>query len=338
MHPNMVVANASSANGTTNIVTMACGFSSFYHCSVFIICSVIFAAGFIGNCVAIFLLSTKDKYKKDSTFMSINFLAITDFLAITATYFFDMFTTEDAWAEIGFTKVQCTFLIAIGFAPFLLSCYSVAMLGLVRYHVVAYPLTLSRWKSRKFVVILYMIAAVVLLTIMAVVGHVSQATMTCYEAINYNGNFAFTHPPIILGTFMLLFVLHALKVRRLRMSLSARTYNLKASIRRINIIIYVIMCIFIICQTPFIIADVLQVMIDQGVTVSENFIYILYNVGTVFYILNHAINPYVYFISFYCSQRKKPLSRSSSTRRSLTRSQSVRGSTLAIDYMPNSNL
>ena len=44
-----------------------------------------------------------------------------------------------------------------------------------------------------------------------------------------------------IGTIALLLILHVLKVRQLGRSLSARTHSVRSSIRKINIVIYIIM-------------------------------------------------------------------------------------------------
>ena len=113
--------------------------------------------------------------------------------------------------------------------------------------------------------------------------------------------------PALLFTIAVLFILHTLKVHRLRQSLSARTYNMKSSIRRMNIAIYIIMCLFIICQLPLIICDVLEILKRNGTVVklSDNAFIVLVSVGVVFHLINHAINPYIYFVSYYCFQRMR---------------------------------
>ena len=315
-----------TANFTESGISFAtCGLNEYYHCAVFIICTVIFVFGFIGNIVAIFFLSTKRQYKKNATFVCINLLCFSDVLALTLTYFADMFASPVDWAEVYFTTLQCTVLIAFCLSPFLLSCYAVGVLAIVRYHLVAYPMRISKLRSRSFVIFLYVFGATVFVVIMAIVGRVSLETMTCYHAMYYNGNLVFTHPPAILGTVIFLFTLHALKVRRLRQSLSARTYNVKASIRRINVIIYIIMCLFIICQMPFIVNDVLQLLDDfEIISLSDYFFKILYNIGIIFYILNHAVNPYIYFISYLCFQKNPGPSGPASARSSIRSVQSMR--------------
>ena len=301
------LTNVTSANATTDHETSRswCGASETYHCAVFFICSCIFGAGLLGNCVSIFFLTTKKRYRKNATFVSINLLCICDVLALTLTYTSDMFAGEDDWDDVDFTPLQCSVVIAFGLLPFLLSCYSVAVLALVRYNLVAYPLKESKLRLRKFIIILHIAGALVITLAMGGVGRMSLENMTCYEVLNSNGYFAFTHPPIILGTIAFLITLHALKVRRLRMSLSAKTNSIKASIRRINIIIYMVMCMFIICQLPYVVFDVLQLLNRFGVLeISDEFFNILHNVGTVFYTLNHAVNPYIYFISYLCFQQR----------------------------------
>ena len=47
--------------------------------------------------------------------------------------------------------------------------------------------------------------------------------------------------------------------------------------------------------------------------VSEQFSQTLHNIGIVFYLLNHAVNPYVYFIFFYRPRHTGNADRSSSS-------------------------
>ena len=322
-----------SANGTRDIANFngsgisfaTCGLNEVYHCAVFIICTIIFVAGFIGNIVAIFFLSTRKEYRKNATFVSINLLCVSDVLALTLTYFADMFASPEDWAGINFSTLQCTALISVSLSPFLLSCYAVGVLAVVRYHLVAYPMRISKLRSRKFIIFLYVTGAAIFILVMAIVGRLSLETMSCYHAMYYNGNLVFTHPPAILATVIFLLSLHAMKVRRLRQSLSARTYNVKASIRRINIIIYIIMCLFIICQLPFIINDILQLLDEyEIVSLSDHFFKILYNIAIIFYILNHVVNPYIYFISYLCFKNKPGSSGPASMRSSIRSVPSMR--------------
>ena len=305
------MANATIVNISTDATAnsySSCSRNDFYHCSVFVICSIIFGAGFFGNCFSILILSTMKQYRKKVTFVSINLLCVCDVLALTLTYFTDMFASSEDWAEVHFTTAQCTVLIAVGLSPFLLSIFSVAVLALVRYNLVAHPMRISRLRSRKCVILLHIGGAVVITTVMAIVGHVSLETMSCYHAMYYNGYLVFTHPPMIMGAIIFICTLHVMKVRRLRQSLFARTYNTNTSIRRINKVIYIIMCVFIVCQTPFILTDVLLMLTGLEVVVlSDNFFKTLYNFAIVPYLLNHAINPYIYIISHFMRPTVAPV-------------------------------
>ena len=237
------------------MMVFTCGFNELYHCATFIICSVIFIAGFWGNCFTIFLLIAKKKFRTKATFTCINLLAFSDLMALTLTYYADMLTsTEDDLNSL--SAFECTVAMTLGFTPFLISCYALVLLAVVRYHVIAYPLSVSLLESRKVIILLYLAGAVAIASSLAVVAVISLQSMNCHDTFNNNGYLAFIHPPIIIVTIAILLVLHAMKIRRLRLSLSARTHNLKTSIRRINLVIYIIMCLFLICQLPFIIHDI----------------------------------------------------------------------------------
>ena len=258
-------------------------------------------------------LSTKREFQKNSTFVCINLLAISDLMSLTVSYWEEMLAGYYFWNTIDLNDVQCTLYFIVGVSPFLLSCYCVSMLALVRYHVVVHPLKVSKLKIRKFIIILYIIAASVLFTVMAVVGRVSLETMTCYDVIYDNRNLVYIIPPTVIGTIAFLLILHVLKVRQLRRSLSARTNSVRSSIRKINIVIYIIMSLFIICQTPYILYDSANVLVENSefnIVFSERFIKSLLSVGIVFYLINHAVNPYVYFISYYYYSKRGQARRS----------------------------
>ena len=305
--------NMSSTNITTDLDTLSCGFNNLYHCATFVLCSIIVVAGCIGNLLTVCILTAKERFRKQTTFICINFLAVSDLISLSLTYYSDMFSSSDDFDLGAFSDFECILFMVVGLTPFLVSLYALALLALVRYHVISYPLSVSRLKSRRFIIIVYGTGIVALSSAMAVMGRVSLDSMTCYDALNNNGNLAFTHPPAILGTIALLLVLHALKVKRLRSSISARTYNMKASIRRINIVIYIVMGLFIVCQMPYIIHDVLNLLHVYVMNVMTDLITkTLHNVGIVFYLLNHSVNPYIYFISFYFSQKQDQASGSNS--------------------------
>ena len=279
-----------------------CGPDHYYNCAVFVVSSLIFVAGVMGNCIVIYHLSMKREFQKNTTFVCINLLAISDLMSLAVSYWEEMLADYFFWDAIDLNVVQCMLYVIVGVSPFLLSCYSVSMLALVRYQVVVHPLKVSKLKIRKFIIILYIVAATVISTVIAVVGRVSLETMDCYDVIYDNGNLAYITAPTVVGTIAFLLILHVLKVRQLRRSLSARTNSVRSSIRKINIVIYIIMSLFIICQTPYIMYDFVEVLEEHSelnIKFSEQFIKILLSVGIVFYLLNNAANPYVYFISYY---------------------------------------
>ena len=282
-----------------------CGREHYYHCAVFIVCSIIFVAGFLGNCVVIGILHWKKAFRKKSTFMSIHLLAISDLMALTMSYWEEMFAGYFVWENLDLNKNECTLYIIAGISPFLLSCFSVTMLAIVRYDAVVHPLKFSRLKRRKFIIILYLAAGTILSIIMAVIGRMSLETMSCYDAIYGNGYIVFIVPPTVIAAIIILLSLHILKIQQFRKSMFVRTYNVKSSIRRMNIMIYVILCIFIVCQTPYIIFDFVEVLEQNevNITVSEEFTTTLLSIGVVCHLLNHAVNPFVYFISFYVSKQ-----------------------------------
>ena len=296
-----------SFTGTNTLVYMnTCGFTHYYHCAVVVVYSIIFIFGVIGNSVVIYILSTKERFQRKATFTSINLLAISDVLALTCSYVSDIaygFDPERIMKYI--TGLGVNIVDSLSYLPFLLSLYSVVMLALVRYKVVAYPLVISKLKSPKFLIIVYLIITAICFTLLLAIALVSPETLP--EDFHYNENPTYILNPALLFTIAVLFILHALKVYRLRQSLSARTYNIKSSIRRMNIAIYIIMCLFIISQLPIIICDVLEIMKRNGIdlTLSDNSFIVLVSVGSVFYLINHAINPYIYFVSYYCFQRMR---------------------------------
>ena len=314
MYSNETMANISTVNVSTDLESKyetsgyayPCGNDHYYNCAVFVVSSLIFVAGVAGNYIVIYHLSTKKEFKNNTTFACINLLAISDLMSLTVSYWEEMLAGYYFWDVMGLNNVQCTLYVIVGVSPFLLSCYSVSMLALVRYHVVVHPLKVSKLKIRKYIVVLYIIATIVISSVIAVIGRVSLETMTCYDVIYDNGNLAYIIPPTVIGTIAFLLILHILKVRQLRRSLSARTNNVRSSIRKINIVIYVIMSLFIVCQTPYIVYDFAEVLEENSefnIVFSEQFIKILLSIGIVFHLLNHAVNPYVYFISYYYTKR-----------------------------------
>ena len=301
--------NSSSYYNNSGLETISyaypCGREHYYHWAVFIVCSIIFVAGFFGNCVVIGILHWKEEFRKKSTFVSIHLLAVSDLMALTMSYWEEMFAGYYVWENLDLNRTECTLYIIAGISPFLLSCFSVTMLAMVRYDAVVHPLQLSRLKSRKFIIILYFAAGTILSIIMAVVGRMSLETMSCYNAIYGNGYIVFIVPPTVIAAIIVLLILHILKIQQFRKSIFVRTYNVKSSIRRMNIMIYVILCIFILCQTPYIMYDFVEVLEQSkvNIAVSEEFTTTLLSVGVVFHLLNHAVNPFVYFISFYVSKQ-----------------------------------
>ena len=314
------MANVSTSNISTDLDSQyetsgyayPCGYDHYYNCAVFVVCSLIFVAGVAGNCIVIYHLSTKREFKNNVTFVCINLLAISDLMSLAVSYWEEMLAGYYFWNTIDLNDVQCILYVIVDVSPFVLSCYSVSMLALVRYHVVVHPLKVSKLKIRKFIIILYILAASVISTFVAVFGRVSLETMTCYDVIYYNGNLVYIYLSTDIGTIALLLCLHALKIRKLGRSLSARTNSVRSSIRKINIVIYIILILFIICQTPYIMygLHVLEENSKINILFSEQFIKILLSGGIVFNLLNHAVNPYVYFISFYYYSKRGQARRS----------------------------
>ena len=151
---NPIVNSTSELKKSSESMTswFTCGLTDFHHCAVFIICSAIFLAGFLGNIVVIVLLSTKEQFQKTATFVSIKLLALSDMMTQTWLYVFEMFVVSNILDLNYLSTFECSSVIVIGVTQFLLSLYALAILALVRYHAIVYPLQMSRFKSRKFVV------------------------------------------------------------------------------------------------------------------------------------------------------------------------------------------
>ena len=226
-------------------------------------------------------------------------------MSLTCFYVSNIATRFDKENLPDITVMEVNILSSLIYVPFLLSLYSVAMLALVRFKVVAYPLTISKLKSSKFLIILYIITMAISIIFLLAIPLVSLEAFQ--ETFNFNENLIYILHPAILLTIAVLFILHTLKVRRIRQSFSARTYNIKSSIRRMNITIYIIMCLFIICESPLVICDVLGFLKRKGIDVkfSDHSEFVSVSVGIVFYMMNHAVNPFIYFISYYCFQRMR---------------------------------
>ena len=301
---NLIVNSTSELNKSTESMTswFTCGLTDFHHCAVFIVCSMIFLAGFLGNIVVIVLLSTKGQFQKTAIFVTIILLALSDVMTQTWLYVLEMFVVSNILDLNSLSTSECSSFIVIGVTQFLLSLYALAILALVRYHAIVYPLRMSRFKSRKFVVCLHILTTFIFACLMTIVATVSLQTMTCDEAIRHNKNIACILALAVIATIALLIILHFLKVRRLRQSLSARSYNTKSSIRRMNNVIYLVLCTFILCQLPFFVYDALQM---SGASVSKYFSNTLYSVAIIFNVLNHSVNPYIYFLSYFCFQSRQ---------------------------------
>ena len=309
--PNPIVNSTSDLKNSTDTngsmtLWFSCGYTDFHNCAVFVVSSVIFLAGFVGNCVVIVLLSTKEQFQKTATFVSIKLLALSDVMTQTVThtwlYVFEKFVVSNILDLNLLSTFECSSFIVIGVTQFLLSLYALAILALVRYHAIVYPLRMSRFKSRKFVVCLHILTTFIFACLMTIVATVSLQTMTCDEAIRHNKNIACILALAVIATIALLIILHFLKVRRLRQSLSARSYNTRSSIRRMNHVIYLVLCTFILCQLPFFVYDALQM---SGASVSKYFSNILYSVAIICNVLNHSVNPYIYFLSYFCFQSRQ---------------------------------
>ena len=301
---NETSTNLSSVKyvGNTNAAYPCMG-EHYYHCAVFVICSIIFVAGFLGNCAVICIVQWKKEFQKKTTFVSIYLLAVSDLVSLSISYWREMVA---GYYVRELTIFECTVFFIAGTMPYFLSCFSVAMLAIVRFDAVVFPLKASRLKTRSFIIILYLSAVVILSIIMTAVGRYSLENMSCYDTIYYNENLVFLFPPATIATIVLLLILHFVKIQQFRTSLSVRTHNVRTSIRRMNIVIYVVMCGFIVCQMPYIMFDFVEIFEKSKVQViiSQQFIDILLCLGIVFHLLNHAANPFVYFISFYISKQK----------------------------------
>lgn len=277
---NISITKGFGVNSTSEGLTLQLSFSKTTFQKAF--SCVIFTIGFFG---VIGNLATIGKIVHDSkfhtpTFAAIGLLALADFLSVTVTIFGALTNVYQLFPDIN---------VIIG--SFTLNSYfHVCLLSVVLYLITVYPL-----QSRQHLNVTEVCwcSLTILVTSVIARAFISLATQKNILTI-----FIICNVIVLLFVFLIIVLLHVKKVRILQSSFSGT----EQSQRRMNTVVMVIICIFVLFRLTDLVVDINFHIMFTSQQYSEEKIKILIRMGYICYLircLSFSCNPYILFLSHF---------------------------------------
>jgi hypothetical protein len=231
--------------------------------------------------------------------MCILLLALSDFLSV-ATVYMGMFIFYPNLYTYYFNIPLCILFFGATFTPFMWSSGNLVVLAYERYSLITNPILyhISHTSCRAIT------KSVAILTVMSMLNITYAVIISYYKVcpdflLNVYYFAYIAVPTYFLVTGMLLYF-HCSKLikmkRRPPLAVGAKK---KRRFSEITTKVYLICLSFVLGYCPFIINDILVLLIEHNVVDSnEDLTPLLYQIGTTTMLANYAANPFIYFISF----------------------------------------
>lgn len=234
--------------------------------------------GFISN-VAVFFLICAEKRLHKPIYTGIRMLCIPDASFLLYNFLVNIFLGMEG------------LLIAVVYlylASFYASIGHVILLSVQQYLLIAYPLQCLTWiRSRRLLVasaIIWMLALLVTFPYIYLTFLTRNKKAAALLNIVY----------IVLLTFgpiCVLGILHIMKIIALKKSL---VNNSDKTTKKVSQVISVVVGVFVVTTMPINIRDIIEMSVCPMI---DTWYIILGHIGRTLLIVNHSINPYIYFIS-----------------------------------------
>lgn len=292
-----------------------CSVQDFLTCWLVPVSSVLSLISIFGNAATITNVLRRRMYET-GTYVCILLLAMSDLLATVLVYI-SMFVLYPMMYELYFNIPLCVLFFWIGFTSHFWSGSNLVLLAYERYSLITNPFRYQTFHTKCRAVKTSLLMLFILSVLCIVYAVVLSFTKSCPEFLLIMYYFAFIGVPFFfIITGMLLF-LHCYKLIKMKKmpNLSLQTSN-KKGFSELTTKVYLICITYVFSQIPFVINDLMVLFIQYGVLgPSEMWTHVLYQIGTVSILVNYAINPFIYFLSFkrmksLCKVKRKEITSS----------------------------
>ena len=264
-------------------LTILRGFSDYIPYYVAVI--LIFTSGFIGNIVTVCVISCWRKLHTP-TFTMIACLAASDAFSLLS---FTLNEYTNVWSIITCTMRKSAHFVAFlycWFTVFDLGRFNAGMqlcvLACLRFTAIVYPLKFKTYCTCKAVIVMSFIGSVFSL-IISVAITVSSLTENDNDD-EYVAVYTVIYALNVIVPSSIFTVLHCLKLRALRRS---PALNSNSSLK-MNVVVSIVLSIYVISSAS---------MMMSGILVLQYRILFFTSVANLSFLINCAINPFIYFFS-----------------------------------------
>eukprot|EP00105_Crassostrea_gigas_P038374 XP_019922522.1 PREDICTED: C-C chemokine receptor type 2-like [Crassostrea gigas] len=235
--------------------------------------------GFVSN-VAVFILICAVRRLHKPMYTGIRMLTIPD-----ALFLLSKFITYE-WDGIPIEGRR--FIAYVYLASFYSSVFHVILLSVQQYLMIAYPLKcLTLIRNTRILIastIIWIFAFIINIPYFYIVFIQKNVNLTPIVNAIYTVSL-FAGPIIVLG------ILHILKIKALKRSL---VNNSDKTTKRVSQMISIVVGVYILTTTPINVVDVLEMSFCSMI---DTWYIVLGHIGHILLLINHSINPYIYFIS-----------------------------------------
>ncbi|XP_062607158.1 type-1 angiotensin II receptor-like [Saccostrea cucullata] len=260
------------------------------HQSFVILGLIIGCLGLVGNVVAIFKILCDEKFHTP-TFVVIGCLAFSDLLFIVCMFLyrfsnFSMYISSQSFPVL----ITMTILRETIFHS---SVTHIVLLSVIRYLLIAYPLQ-SKIRLTPTVILGCSIVVWVFSSLFSALISLPSIEDYIYARVRTMFFIKITYSGLSVCAIL---TLHILKMKTLKKS------SIPSSIsRRMNVIIFIILFVFICYQVAYILFQFSIYLVTMSV---YYFVY-LHDIFFILVTLNYSCNPYIlFFASFLCSSSKR---------------------------------
>ncbi|XP_061195782.1 histamine H2 receptor-like [Saccostrea echinata] len=264
---------------------------------ILIISAVILIFGVVGNIVTFFKIVLNKSLRRPVP-ISIACLAVADFWSLSLQFIRIPLAQCDNFPNLSVKQnlLNCTLAVTNS------SAMHIILMAAIRYGLIVHPLQMRcRLTSRK-VIVCSCISWVISLVLGFIYGiynrkYYSQEVKEKTDAfVQLSIALYFLLVPI---TFFLIF--YIMELRAMKRSLQLRR-TLK-SIKYISRMITVILILYVVFISPYVIADIFRVLyynrilgVIENNEIYDNVILRIYSVAQIIILLNYAVNPFIYFL------------------------------------------
>lgn len=275
-------------------------------CWVSVMCLSLSILGIIGNVTTVSIIAVMKRFHQP-TFICILCLACSDLMTIVTNYIFRFFLLTNSLSirntiinqhDPDYHQIYVT-VYSLGvwlgwYLGFTWSSANTVLLSVTRFLLIVHPLKAMTFMTNKRIAVISSLGFVTSLLICLVpiclkvflTGEENWKVVSASEFV-----FRIT---VFLFPVVTIIVLHVMKMRAISKSVRLRT---QAGITRaMNIVIIIILLLYVLCHTSYVISDTIQLAMSLGISVSlESAWDKLFAITDILFVINYAVNPFIYF-------------------------------------------